>query len=234
MKAVLLGAGRGTRLASVTRDVPKILAPLGGQPLLAHQLRYLARSGCDQVMLNVHHQAERVLAFLDEFDAPLDVLVSHEDELLGTAGALLPMRSYLDQPFILQYGDVVTDADLKHLLARHDESGGLATLLYYDSPQIRDKGLLELADDGRVVGFVEKTDEPVAVGHVNAGIHALDPEILEFVPPGGDFGFDVWPAVAAAGRAIFGHETTAYVCDIGTEDALRRAETDLARGAFAW
>jgi NDP-sugar pyrophosphorylase family protein len=134
----------------------------------------------------------------------------------------------------LQYGDVVTDADLKHLLARHDESGGLATLLYYDSPQIRDKGLLELADDGRVVGFVEKTDEPVAVGHVNAGIHALDPEILEFVPPGGDFGFDVWPAVAAAGRAIFGHETTAYVCDIGTEDALRRAETDLARGAFAW
>jgi NDP-sugar pyrophosphorylase family protein len=82
MKAVLLGAGRGTRLASVTRDVPKILAPLGGQPLLAHQLRYLARSGCDQVMLNVHHQAERVLAFLDEFDAPLDVLVSHEDELL--------------------------------------------------------------------------------------------------------------------------------------------------------
>jgi len=234
MKAVLLGAGRGTRLAPTTGDIPKILAPLAGEPLLAHQLRYLARAGVDEVMLNVHHRAEQVLAFLDEFDAPLDVLVSREEELLGTAGALLPMRHFLDQPFVLQYGDVVTNVDLQALLDSHRDLGGLATLAYYDTDETREKGLLELDADGRVVGFVEKPEHDVPGGHVNAGIHALDPGILEFVPPLGDFGFDVWPRVAAAGRPIYGHRVDAYVCDVGSGETLLRVENDLVHGALAW
>ena len=234
MKAVLLGAGRGTRLAPLTGDLPKILAPLAGEPLLAHQLRYLAGEGCAEVMLNVHYRAEQVLSFLEEFAAPLDVLVSREDELLGTAGALLPMRDFLDQPFVLQYGDVVTNANLGGLLDDHTRLRGLATLAYYDSEETREKGLLELAPDARIVGFVEKPETDVAEGHVNAGIYALDPEILEFIPPHGDFGFDVWPAVSAAGRPIYGHRTDAYVCDVGSADALHRAEADLARGTLRW
>jgi len=234
MKAVLLGAGRGTRLAPLTGDVPKILVPLAGEPLLAHQLRYLARAGVEKVMLNVHYLAEKVLAFLDEFDAPLDVLVSVEEELLGTAGALLPMRDFLDRPFVLQYGDVVTNVDLRTLLDSHVERGGLATLAYYDAEATREKGLLDLDATGRVVGFVEKPQHDVPGGHVNAGIYGLDPGILEFVPPCGDFGFDVWPSVTAAGRPIYGHRVDAYVCDIGSAEALLHVENDLTQGALAW
>jgi NDP-sugar pyrophosphorylase family protein len=234
MKAVLLGAGLGTRLGPLAGDAPKILAPLAGEPLLAHQLRYLAREGCDEVLLNVHHRADQVIAFLDEFDSPVRTIPFHEDELLGTAGALLPMRDLLDEPFVLQYGDVLTDARLRALLDDHSRLGGVATLTYYESTDTREKGLLELAPDSRITGFAEKPEGEIAVGNVNAGIYALDPAILEFIPPRGDFGFDVWPAVTAAGRPIYGHRVDAYVRDVGSVETLRRAEADLEQGALAW
>jgi NDP-sugar pyrophosphorylase family protein len=233
VKAVLLGAGRGTRLAPLTDEVPKILTPLAGEPLLAHQLRHLARCGVAEVMLNLHHLADRVVAFLGQFDAPLEVHISMEETLLGTAGALLPMRGFLDQPFLLQYGDVVTDTNLHELLDSHLEHGGLAMLAYYYADDTREKGLLELDDHERIVEFVEKPDVALP-GHVNAGIYALEPRILELVPPGGDFGFDVWPNAAKAGESIYGHRVDAYVRDIGSVEMLREVEADLASGAFAW
>jgi NDP-sugar pyrophosphorylase family protein len=234
MKAVLLGAGLGTRLGRLAGDNPKILAPLGNEPLLARQLAYLAGEGCTTVLLNVHHRAEQVLAFLAGFDSPVEVIVSREPELLGTAGALLPMREHLEEPFILQYGDVVTDTRLADLLDRHLQLGGLATLGYYDSIDTREKGLIELDDEFRISGFVEKPDDYPGVGHVNAGLYALEPEILSFIPPAGDFGFDVWPAVAAAGRPIYGYKLEGYLRDIGSVEALQQANDDLAQGALAW
>jgi NDP-sugar pyrophosphorylase family protein len=233
MKAVLLAAGLGTRLAAVAGDVPKILAPLGGEPLLAHQLRYLAEQGCDEVTINLHHRAELVQEFLGGFETPIDVRVSLEPELLGTAGALHPMREFLDRPFVLLYGDVVTNVDLAALLADHERLGGLATLVYYDSHSTEGKGLLQLDDAQRVIGFLEKASDSGS-GHVNAGIYALDPEILSYVPPRGDFGFDVWPAISAAGRAIFGHESKGYVHDIGTEAVFFRVNEAVANGTIQW
>lgn len=235
MKAVLLAAGRGTRLAPLTDSVPKILVPLAGRPLLEHQLEYLARNGVTELAVNVHHHADQVLAALDAAAPPFAVEVFAEQALLGTAGALLPMRGFLTEPFALLYGDVVTNADLGGLLARHQESGGIATLAWYRSAEVSGKGVLSLDGRGRVTAFLEKPPSNLGVSYVNAGIYALEPEVLDFVPyPPSDFGFDVWNHVIAAGRPVYGHELDAYLVDVGSPEALEAAERDLLAGAIAW
>jgi NDP-sugar pyrophosphorylase family protein len=230
VKAVLLAAGLGTRLSPITGAVPKILAPVAGEPLLGRQLRYLATCGFETVAVNLHHQADSVEHYLSSIDAPLEVVVYREVELRGTAGALFPMRDLLTERFIVLYGDVVTDADLRQLYGR---SHGLATLAYYVSSDVRDKGLLDIDADGRVVSFVEK---PVRSGDgfVNAGVYVLDPAILDFIPAHGDFGFDVWPRVLASGEAIYAVEIDGYLLDMGNPAALRRLEDDVRRGALSW
>jgi NDP-sugar pyrophosphorylase family protein len=85
---MVLGAGRGTRLASLGLEVPKILVDVSGEPLLARQLRYLDGEGVDRVVVNAHHMADKVLAFARERSGPPELIVVSEPELLGTAGGV--------------------------------------------------------------------------------------------------------------------------------------------------
>lgn len=219
MKAVLLAAGLGTRMRGAFGGVPKILAPFGTGTLLDHQLAYLSGQGVEEVAVNVHHQADQVLAHLEGRPG---VRVSVEDELLGTAGALLPLAGFLDGPFALLYGDVVTDLDLSTL--RLD---GVATLTCYPSTDLEGKGVLEVDDELHVTSFVEK-GEAGGEGLVNAGVYLLDPAIREHIPPPpADFGLDVWPRAIAAGATITAAPIDAYLRDVGTPEALAEAERDL-------
>jgi NDP-sugar pyrophosphorylase family protein len=231
VKAVLLAAGKGTRLAPLTKAVPKILVPVAGKPLLARQLRYLAMQGVSEVLLNLHHHADLVHDFLAASGSPVRVKVFHEPRLRGTAGALFPMREDLDVGrFIVLYGDVVTDYDLEMF---HRGARGIATLAYYVSSDVSEKGVLDLDADDRVVGFVEK---PVGrrSGCVNAGIYSLDPAIFEFIPEFGDFGFDVWPHVLVSGEPIYGSAMDGYLLDMGSPDSLARLGRDIGENVVAW
>lgn len=235
MKAVLLAAGRGTRLAPITNSVPKILAPLGGRPLLEHQLRYLERNGVTGVAVNVHHHAGQVIDFLDASDRSLEVRVSHEPELLGTAGALLPLREYLTEPFLVLYGDVVTTEPLEPLLEAHGRRGAVATLCVYRSSETAAKGLCTLSADGRIASFAEKPGSHAGAAWVNAGLYALDPAVFEHLAPERpDFGHDVWPHMLRAGVHLHAHAIESYLRDVGSVGALRAAERDLAAGVLRW
>jgi mannose-1-phosphate guanylyltransferase len=230
VKAVLLGAGYGTRLAPLTASRPKILVPVAGEPLLGHQLRYLAAQGVTEVALNVHHLGEQVREYLATIASPVTVHLFPEEELLGTAGALLPMRSLLTEPFVLLYGDVVTNMDLGEL--RRDLRD-VATLSYYVSTETEGKGVLELDDDSRVVAFVEKPGSTGAARAINAGVYALHPAILDLIPERGDFGHDVWPTLLRTG-GLHGHRTDAYVADIGSPEMLSQVENDVRREVLEW
>lgn len=235
MKAVLLAAGRGTRLAPLTDSIPKILLPIDGRSLLEHQLNYLAQNGITDIAINVSHHAEQVLTELKRGEATLVRHVSREPRPHGTAAALLAFADFLIEPFIVLYGDVVTDTSLGELMAAHGRKGGIGTLTCYESSETAGKGLLDLDSDGRIVAFVEKPSEPSARGFVNAGVYALDPAVLELITPGRtDFGLDVWPAALAEGRRLYGHRIDDYVCDIGTPQALERIRRDVAAGVLAW
>ena len=162
-------------------------------------------------------------------------MVSHEPEPLATAGALRQLTEFLTEPFLVVYGDVVTDADLRGLMEANRRADGTATLAYYESSDTAAKGLLALTADGRVETFTEKPDARDGRAAVNTGIYALAPRILDFITPvRSDFGLHVWPAVLAADEPVYAHRIDAYVRDLGSPDGLRAAQDDLANGRIRW
>jgi NDP-sugar pyrophosphorylase family protein len=231
MNAMILAAGRGTRLGALSETTPKILVELDGEPLLARQIRYLQSSGVERIVLNAHHLAERVQDFVAAHPRAADLEVVVEPELLGTAGGVRGALELLgDEPFVVLYGDVVIDEPIDAIHATHRRTGAVATLTVYAAEEIEGKGTVQLAADGMVNTFNEKTAAHTAGrAYINAGLYVLDPSLVAGLPAGAplDFGHDVFPAALARGERIAAHILPAPVIDIGTPAALDLARTTL-------
>lgn len=235
LKAVVLGAGLGTRLAPLTVDTPKILITVRGKPLLEHQINYLAAQGITAVTVNSFHHADRVERFVQSGRFPIAVAVSREPYLRGTAGALVQIKSWLDGTFLVLYGDVVTNLRLEDLLDAHRTTDADATLAYHVSEGVRSKGVMTLDAHGTVVGFTEKPLHSAGAAHVNAGIYVLEPTILEYIQGRApDFGHDVWPSVIRGGGRLASFRVDSYVKDVGTLADFRTFVDDLESGSLTW
>ena len=223
---MLLAAGRGTRLQQLGLRVPKILVEIGGEPLLAHQLRYLERQGATRVVINAHHLAEQVVDFASSYEGPLELLTVVEPRLLGTAGAVRnALHLFEERAFAVLYGDVLIDAPIQDVVATHRAQSGVATLTAYDSDQVEGKGLIEVDQSGRVTGFVEK-GRTSGRGLVNAGLYVVEHDLIAALPPGTelDFGHDVLPDALARGAEVFVYALASPVIDVGTPEALALAQ----------
>jgi mannose-1-phosphate guanylyltransferase / phosphomannomutase len=237
MRAVILVGGRGTRLGSVTAQLPKPLVPVNGRTLLDRQLDQLHRYGVADVTLLASHLAEQIEAHVAARAEPLPrVRVHREREPLGTAGGLHEIADELTDPFLLVYGDVLFDVDLHRLLDAHRRWGGLATLVVHPNDHPIDSDLVEVDATNRVTAVHAK---PHAAGRhfhnlVNAGMYVMSPRILDVVPRGkpADFGRDIFPAVYAT-HPLYGYPTPEYIKDMGTPDRLARVSADEASGKVA-
>ena len=133
MNALILAAGLGTRLGELTSDRPKALVEVCGRTMLEHQLRHLSAAGFDRFVINIHHFAPKVRAFLEEHqNFGLDIRLSDEtDLLLDTGGGIRKaMRLFDDeQPVLVHNADIFSSVDLKALYSGHIESGADSTLL---------------------------------------------------------------------------------------------------------
>jgi mannose-1-phosphate guanylyltransferase len=229
MHAMILAAGRGTRLGSLGQVTPKVLLELGGEPLLARHLRYLEREGVRQVVLNLHHLAEQVAQFVAKYTGPVAVTCLEERSLLGTAGGVRNALPELgSDPFIVLYGDILIDEPLRPVVDAHSSRGATATLAVHRAVAVEGKGVVEIAEDGRVTGFVEK---PRADGAdqawINSGVYVLDPAFVAALPLGVplDFGHDVLPRAVADGQRVFAQPLSEPAVDLGTAEGLELART---------
>jgi len=232
---MILGAGRGTRLASMGLTVPKVLVEIGDRPLLERQVEYLRGEGIERVVVNAHHLAEAIESFARGYRGDVDVTVVREPVLLGTAGGVRNALDRLgDDPFFVLYGDVVVDAPLEPLARAHLGRGAAATVAVYETDDIEGKGTVEVDGDDRVLRFAEKDPTVPTPALVNAGLYLVDPDLVAALPPGEerDFGHDVFPAALRAGRRILAHRLPAPVIDVGTPAGLAQARRAAAgRGA---
>jgi NDP-sugar pyrophosphorylase family protein len=208
------------------------MLPIAGRPLLAHTLDWLRVNGVAEVALNLHHLPHVVRAGLSDGSAWGMVLrYSYEPVLLGTAGAVRAIANqypgWLDQTFVLIYGDMLLDIALDDLRAFHRASGATLTMALKRTRTPRTQGMVSLDADGRVERFVEK---PASWDHgdlANAGIYLCEPQVLQFIPPGtSDFGHDIIPALIASGASVWGREAQGYLLDIGTPEAYQQAQDD--------
>lgn len=235
MKALILCAGEGIRLRPLTLTRPKPMLPLAGRPLLEHLVAYLRHHGICDIAINLHYLPQVITAhFGDGTRFGVRITYSHEERLLGSAGAARRLEPYFShQPFLVLYGDVLTDTPLEPLLAHHAAMRAALTMALYRVPDPWRAGIVELDGAGRVVRFVEKP----APGEVfsdlaNAGIYVVSPEVLDLVPPATpyDFGHDLIPRLLAAGMPVYGLVASGYVLDIGDPQRYAQAEQDLLAG----
>jgi len=227
MKAFLLAAGLGTRLRPITNDTPKCLVPIAGRPLLDIWLDALAKAGVDEVLVNTHHLAEQVEKHVAERAAAPAVRLSHEPQLLGSAGTLRANREFVadEDMFLVINVDNLTDFDLGELTHAHQSATSLATLTVFHTPRPTECGIVEVSGDGRVVGFEEKPTAPRS-DLANAGMYAFAPAVLDEICGSlpRDIGFDLLPRLVGRARAITVGDC--YFLDIGTPATLARARDD--------
>ena len=138
------------------------MVPIGGKPLLEHLLELVKRHGITDVLINSHHLAHVVEEFVQRKDHGINIRLSYEPSLLGSAGTVAANRDFVDgqENFFIIYADCLTDIDLSEMLDFHRGHNGILTVGVYESPHPELGGVVTLDSDNRVVEFAEKAPEP--------------------------------------------------------------------------
>jgi mannose-1-phosphate guanylyltransferase/mannose-1-phosphate guanylyltransferase/phosphomannomutase len=229
MKAMVLAAGLGTRLKPLTFEIPKPMVPVLDRPVMAHIVGLLAEQGFDELIANLHYHPD---AIRDYFGDRLEY--RHEEELLGTAGGVRNVADFFgDEPIVIVSGDALTDVDLRALVERHREVGGIATLTVKKVHDTREYGVVIHDADGRIQGFQEKPDPAEALSDLgNCGIYCFSAEIFDYFPdrPFVDWAQDVFPVLLEHDVPFHVYETTDYWNDIGSLEELRQGTWDALEG----
>ncbi len=235
MRAMILAGGLSTRLYPLTKEVPKPLVPVAGEPISGQVMRWLSSFGYDEIAINTFYLAEKVeKAFGDgsRYNARLHYL--REKELTGSAGALKQMEGWFDGTFVVVGCDDLTDADLASLVRFHKERRALATIGLLEVEEVDQYGVVIVDERGRVTGFQEKPARGTERSKLaNTGIYVFEPEIFARIPADTfyDFGKQVFPELLRDGLPFYAMELPgAYWRDIGTPGEYRAATADVLSG----
>ncbi|SDH16758.1 Nucleotidyl transferase [Sinosporangium album] len=227
MHAIIMAGGQGTRLRSVTDEIPKSLVRLGDHPIIEIIVRRLRASGFRRVTLCVSHLGEMIEAALGE-GGRLGVAIDYcwDTEELGTAAPLLRVPRW-NEPALVMNCDILTSADLTEMFSAHVRSGSLLTLAARRIQIPVSFGVLDLDEGGRVAGIREKPQLSV---EVSAGIQVVDPGVRAWMSAG--VAMDMPELILALIKQrcqVRAHPLSASWHDIGTPASYRTAAEAFAR-----
>lgn len=241
MNALLLAAGRGTRMGSLTASTPKPLLRLQGRPIIEHILLGMKDAGIRRAVIVTGYLGEQIEAHLGH-GGPLGLRIEYrrQDRPAGTAKALLLARDALgDDPFMLSWGDIVVDAHVYGALRQRFESAPCDAVLCVNPTDDPWRGAaVTVEDDGRVSSLVEKPPQGTArTGWNNAGIFVFTKLIFDYaerLSPSERGEYELPQAVAAMiadGLTVRAHPITGFWSDLGTPRDLEAAEEALGAAA---
>ena len=233
MKAMILAAGKGTRVRPITYTIPKPLIPILQKPVMEFLLELLRQHGFDQVMVNVSHLAREIENYFRDgqrfgvhigysFEGRIDEgkLVG---EAIGSAGGLRRIQDFnpfFDDTFIVLCGDALIDLDLTAAVKWHKQKGAIATIVTKSVPKeaVPSYGVIVSDDDGRIKAFQEKPSVEEALStEINTGIYIFEPEIIDYIPSGQkyDIGGDLFPQLVEMGAPFYAVPMDFEWVDIG-------------------
>lgn len=234
MKAVVLAAGLGTRFGALTASRAKGALMVGDRPLVAHVVAHLVESGFDEIAVNLHYHPDQIRAALSKAQARITWF--DEPVLLGTAGALRPMGAFLEREpaFVLHYGDVLTDHDLRAMFERHTNREALLTMLVHQRQA--SNSIVGVDEAWRVVTFLERPSDDerrnVDSPWVNSGVYVCSTEVLKLIPDAtSDMAADVVPRALARG-GVYAEPLEGFRCAVDSPERLAEAEAALAAGRW--
>ncbi len=248
MKAMILAAGLGTRLRPLTDDRPKALVEVAGRTLLEITLTRLSTFGIRDVIINVHHFADKIVDYLHVHkNFGMHIEISREDVLLDTGGGLKKAAWFLldesetaGEPFLLHNVDILSTIDLRSMVEAHIENKALATLAVQQRDSSR---LLIFDDDQRLCGRRAGRDRELEIVCPSAnlqprafcGVHMISPRLLRMMQEDGVFSIiDSYLRLAANGENIRGFSADEYYWrDLGKLEQVRQAAGDFKKKLFS-
>lgn len=220
--AVIPAGGRGMRLRPLTKELPKPLLPVGRKPILQHILENLEEEGVERALILTGYKGDLIEETIGHSVGGLQIEYLRETTPLGSAGCVKSAEERLEKRFFVVCGDAYGKRNYKRFFQRHMEKGSKASLLLYRVEDPGEYGLVETAEDGRILGFVEKPFwSQVFSDRANTGIYLLEKELLEKIPSGVpyDFGTSFFPLLQKEGVPIYGFEDGGFWCDVGDRRA---------------
>jgi mannose-1-phosphate guanylyltransferase len=254
MKAMILAAGKGTRVRPITNVVPKPMIPLLGKPIMESLVEHLRESGFDQIVVNTSHLAPVIQDyFRDGSQFGVEMAYSFEGLLhreksggklegaaLGSAGGMKRIQDFsgfFDDTFAVLCGDALIDVDFREAVRFHHDRGGVATIILRDVPrdEVFRYGVVATDSRGRITRFQEKPAVDQAVStKINTGIYIFEPSVFDHIPSAQafDIGGELFPALVAAGAPMYGVELPFQWVDIGSVPDYWEASRLAVRGAI--
>ncbi|MCS5478641.1 NDP-sugar synthase [Corynebacterium sp. YIM 101645] len=231
--AVILVGGRGTRLRPLTVNTPKPMLPTAGYPFLQHLLARIRAAGITHVVLGTSYRAEVFEEYFgDGSEMGLEIEYVVEEEALGTGGGIRNVYDRLRHDTVMVFnGDVLGGTDLRAILDTHASRQADLTMHLVRVADPRAFGCVPTDEEGRVLEFLEKTEDP-PTDQINAGCYVFRRELIEEIPAGRVVSVEreTFPALLEQDRRVYGHVDNAYWRDMGRPDDFVRGSSDLVRG----
>lgn len=255
MKTVIMAGGKGTRISSIARDIPKPMIKIEGKPILEHEIECLKNQGFTDVIITVSHLGNVIKDYFGDGTGispatgkPFDIHIEYFEEKipLGNAGALFKIKDKLSDDFLLLNADAIFDVDFNRFVEFHRTHNGLVTLFTHPNSHPYDSGLIIASQDGAVEKWLSKDDirPKYYRNRVNAGLHVINPKALDLVgiDPDSvgcidedgeiikvDLDRQILKSLAGSGK-MFCYESPEYVKDMGTPERYYSVCNDFRNG----
>lgn len=235
MKAMILAAGKGTRVRPLTYDLPKPMIPVLGKPVMAYLIEHLRKHGVTEIMVNVSHLHEKIEEYFGEGEQfgvqigySFEGYTKEDGEVvavpIGSAGGMKKIQEFggfFDDTTIVLCGDALIDLDLKAALAEHRRKGAMASVITKEVPwdKVSSYGVVVTDKTGRITQFQEKPKQEDALSNfISTGIYIFEPEVIDLIPSGVEFdiGSQLFPLLAEKGMPFYAQGRPFNWLDIGS------------------
>ncbi|VVC76499.1 D-glycero-alpha-D-manno-heptose 1-phosphate guanylyltransferase [Aquicella siphonis] len=228
MQAIILAGGLGTRLRQVVADVPKPMAPIQGEPFLAHLLQYLKRQGITRVIFPIHYMGETIRAYFQSQYAGMEIFYAQEESPLGTGGAMvnaLPLLRDAHEPVFILNGDTFLKLDYQAMYEQHEAEKSVLTMALRSVEDCARYG--KVMTNGRYIAAFREKGE-AGPGLINAGVYLIHPGLFTPFELPSSFSFEhdfLLPHLnQLKPRAFVAND---YFIDIGIPEDYARAVSEL-------
>lgn len=243
---IIMAGGRGTRISELFHDIPKPLIPIQNIPVLEREICSLRDQGFKDLIITVSYLADKIIEHFGD-GSRLGVKIGYfvEKTPLGNAGALFKLREHIgSNPFLLLNADAVFDVDFKRMVEYHQSKNALVTLFTHPNSHPYDSGLILADDSGKVIKWLTKEDERPTYykNRVNAGLHIIDPKVLDEIDGSRvgekdedgkvikvDLDRQILKPLANTGR-MYCYDSPEYVKDMGTPERYYAVVEDYKKG----
>ena len=235
MKAMILAAGKGTRVRPLTYDLPKPMIPVLGKPVMAYLIEHLRKHGVTEIMVNVSHLHEKIEEYFGEGEQygvqigySFEGYTKEDGEVvavpIGSAGGMKKIQEFggfFDDTTIVLCGDALIDLDLKAALLEHRRKGAMASVITKEVPwdKVSSYGVVVTDQNGRITQFQEKPKQEDALSNfISTGIYIFEPEVIDLIPSGVEFdiGSQLFPLLAEKGMPFYAQGRPFNWLDIGS------------------